>query len=207
MQKLKVIWERLALNYITNRELIHAFWAEIEYCYNAPGRCYHNLVHIAYMIDKAYQFKDELMDFDTILFSIFYHDIIYVRGRQDNEQKSAERAVERLTNLGVPGAKTEKCQQQIQATQTHADIQDNDTAYLLDFDLSILGETTDKYREYAHQIRKEYSDYPDADYAVGRKMVINHFLEMERIFKTNSLYNLYEQNARKNLNLELKRLH
>jgi len=62
------------------------------------------------------------------------------------------------------------------------------------------------YENYTHQLRKEYAVYPDLLYNEGRKKVLMHFLEMNRIFKTDEFYNQFEKQARENLKRELKEL-
>jgi predicted metal-dependent HD superfamily phosphohydrolase len=44
--------------------------------------------------------------------------------------------------------------------------------------------------------------YPDFLYKPGRRKVLTHFLEMERIFKSDHFYQKYEEQARKNLLFE-----
>lgn len=56
------------------------------------------------------------------------------------------------------------------------------------------------------QVRKEYSIYPDLLYKPGRKKVLQHFLQMERIFKTQVFYDKYETQSRRNLEKELNQL-
>ncbi|MEK6482321.1 hypothetical protein WJR50_32580 [Catalinimonas sp. 4WD22] len=206
MDNLRIIWHELSSKYSSNTKLVESLWEEIEKSYTDKKRHYHNLAHLAYMIGKAMECKDKLADLDTLLFSIFYHDIIYSTKRKDNEEKSAEVAQNRLTSLGVPTSKTAKCQQQILATKHHQDNNDSDTNYLVDFDLAILGESLEKYHDYAKKIRKEYSMYPDFLYKKGRKKALQHFLAMEVIFKTAEFRNDYEQQARENLKIELQQL-
>ena len=62
------------------------------------------------------------------------------------------------------------------------------------------------YDTYCQQVRKEYSIYPDFLYKPGRKKVLEHFLNMERIFKTTYFFDLYEAQARENLRRELSSL-
>src|SRR5690606_36654028 len=119
--------------------------------------------------------------------------------RHDNEQKSAEIACNRLSQLGVPVDKIKACKNQIIATKDHQDKGNKDTSYLVDFDLAILGDTADNYKLYKKKIREEYSIYPDYLYKKGRKKVIRHFLEMDRIFTTKEFYNRFELIARTNL--------
>lgn len=203
MKDLRTIWNELTSKYTNNDELINELWMEIETQYTSGNRHYHNLKHLEYMTDKAVKYKDNLIDFDTVLFSIFYHDIVYNTQRKDNEQKSADIAHERLTRLGVPTDKIERCYNLIIATKDHKGDGSNDTDYLLDFDLAILGDTPENYKTYTRKIREEYSTYSDHFYQKGRRDVIQHFLGMYRIFKTDEFYECCEQRARENLKTEI----
>lgn len=206
MIDLRILWEELASRYTNDLALIEELWKDLHQHYTARKRHYHNLNHLEYMAGKALEYQDQLSDLDTVLFSIFYHDFIYRIKSSDNEQKSAEAAQERLTKLGVPVDKIARCQQQILATKAHGDNTDSDTNFLVDFDLAILGENPEAYQNYAHNIRAEYSVYPDFMYRNGRKKVLQHFLGMERIFKTDAFFKTFEQQARVNLKTELKQM-
>lgn len=130
----------------------------------------------------------------------------YDTKRQDNELKSAEIAGERLIRLGLTSDEVVNCQNQILTTKHHQANNDIDANFLVDFDLAILGEDQSTYLKYIKDIRAEYSIYPDFLYRRGRKKVLQHFLEMDHIFKTTEFRNLYEQRARENLNMELQEL-
>lgn len=206
MKDLSVTWNKLTLKYTENGRLVDELWIEIEKAYTSKRRHYHNLAHLAYMIERAIRYSDQLYEHDTVMFSIFYHDIIYNTGRQDNEQKSADIAHDRLTRLEVPVDKIMKCQCQIMATKDHKDNADSDTNFLVDFDLAILGDTPKTYEEYTKKIRSEYTIYPNFLYKKGRKKVLQHFLAMDRIFKTHEFHSRYEKQARENLRTELRQL-
>jgi len=77
---------------------------------------------------------------------------------------------------------------------------------ILDADLAILGKDWKDYENYIHQIRKEYSIYPDFLYNPGRKKVLIHFLEFDEIFKTNHFKEKYENIARENIQREISML-
>ncbi|MNE99513.1 hypothetical protein D3C80_1982060 [compost metagenome] len=79
-----------------------------------------------------------------------------------------------------------------------------DTNYFTDADLSILGQDWERYIQYAKDIRKEYTIYPDEQYYPGRTRVIQHFLDMPRLFKTEYFYLQFEEKARENLAKELQ---
>jgi predicted metal-dependent HD superfamily phosphohydrolase len=203
MEELRTIWNALCGRYTDNRELVRELWTEIEEKYSTGKRPYHNLEHLQYMAEKAMMYRESLMDFDTILFSICYHDIVYKPGRQDNEHKSAQIARDRLSRLGLADESVAKCLEQIIATKDHKENADPDTSYLLDMDLAILGESPKIYRAYTAKIRQEYAIYPDFLYKRGRKKVLQHFLQMDRIFKTKDFHAAYEKQARENLEAEL----
>lgn len=200
---LKPAWQKLTRAYCYNELIVDELYGEIVSAYTAPGRHYHNLNHLNYMMKKADEYQEEIQDPDSLTFSIFYHDIVYETNRNDNEERSAEIARKRLEKLNVPEAKIAKCESQILATKSHKKTGDNDTDYLLDFDLAYLGESPSLYREYSENIRKEYSQYPDDLFKQGRKKALEHFLKMDRIYKTEEFYKKYEKQARENLRTEI----
>ena len=157
------------------------------------------------MILELEEVKDKISDYDSILFSIFYHDIIYKATSKDNEEKSAELAKTRLEKLNIPSEKITRIYNQILATKSHKKSKDSDTNFLLDADLAILGQDWEMYENYTQQIRKEYSIYPDFMYKPGRKKVLTHFLEFDEIFKTDYFKEKYEVNARLNIQRELSK--
>ncbi len=201
---LKILWYQISSRYTSNNTLIAELWTEIEGCYSVETRYYHNLDHIAYMVSKAMEYKKQLADQDTLMFSIFYHDIVYDPQRGDNEERSAEIARQRLTSLEVPQEKIARCTQQILATYDHLNYNDNDTEYLLDFDLAYLGESRQNYRDYCSKIRKEYYVYRDAIYQTKRAKALQNFLDRDYIFHTDEFRHQYEKQARENLSLELR---
>lgn len=206
MVNLKESWKTLSSKYTDKTAVCDTYWEEIEKKHSKKKRFYHDLTHLNYMMNLAIQHEKHLEDIEVLMFSIYYHDIIYNINRQDNEQKSADVARDRLTQLGVPTDKIVRCERQILATKMHQHHKDQDTNYLVDFDLAILGDSPEKYKEYTQKIRKEYSIFPDFLYKRGRKKVIKHFLDMEKIFKTELFYEHLEHAARKNLKVELEML-
>jgi hypothetical protein len=199
----KEIFDNLISKYSDNEILKTDYWTEIEKSYSQKSRKYHNLAHLENMLLELENVKDEILDYDSILFSIFYHDIIYKATSKDNEEKSAEIAKTRLEKLNIPNDKIIKIYSQILATKSHSKNEDSDTNFLLDADLAILGQDWTIYENYTQQIRKEYSIYPDFMYKPGRKKVLTHFLEFDEIFKTDSFKEEYEERARENIQREL----
>ncbi|MDR2229082.1 MAG: hypothetical protein LBE39_06385 [Flavobacteriaceae bacterium] len=203
---LKDVFFNISTRYTTDIIFVDLLWKEIEKKYNSKNRYYHNLFRLENMICELKNIEDFVNDFDTLLFSVFYHDIIYKSTAKDNEEKSAEIAKSRLEKLGVLPEDIEKVFDQILATKSHNTSTNIDTNFLIDADLSILGKTWNEYEKYIGQIRKEYSIYPDFLYKPGRKKVLQHFLGFDEIYKTDLFRNQYEKQARENIQKEIELL-
>lgn len=201
--EIEVLFKKWVRQFDNDRTFAEGLWQELEKAYTQKGRHYHNLSHLAHMIGETLTILPEINDPDTLLCSIFYHDIIYNVRRQDNEEKSADLGIQRALDIGLGVKSAQLCCKQIVATKSHAFSENMDTNYLTDIDLSVLGAEPEVYQNYTAAIRKEYSIYPGFLYKKGRKKVLKHFLEMEYIFKTALFREKYEEKARINLKTEL----
>jgi predicted metal-dependent HD superfamily phosphohydrolase len=197
---------QLVTKYSKNHELANNLWLEIFTKYSEPKRQYHTIDHIEALLFDLNEVKEKIEDWETTLFAVFYHDILYKASSNSNEEDSSKMAHKRLTEIGYPDDKIVKCLKMIMATKHHEFSKDNDTNYLIDVDLSILGKTPDDYQKYTEQIRMEYSIYPDFMYLSGRKKVLQHYMQMNAIYKTEYFFKKYEQQARINIVNELNEL-
>lgn len=203
---LKETFAQICSGSAKNQQLIQSLWFEIETKYAKKNRYYHNLKHLECMFSELDNVKNYISNFTNISFSVFYHDIMYDATSGFNEEKSAELAKDRLQQIGLDDISIHIVFRQIIATKAHQKSDDNDTNYLIDADLSILGKDSETYLEYSEKIRKEYSMYPDQLYKPGRKKVLHNFLQLESIFKTEYFKTKYEKQARENIAFELNRL-
>ncbi len=192
-----------AQKYTDDTDSIVSIWNEIEKNHTHPKRYYHTLKHLEHLIEQLTLVKDNIEVWDGVLFALYFHDIIYSVTKHKNEEMSSELAAKKLAQLKVPVEIIKKTRRIITATKKHEPNTDNDVNYFTDADLSILGTEPETYKAYCDQIRKEYAIYPDLVYKPGRKKVVQHFLDMEKIFKTEYFEEKYEEQARVNLNEEL----
>jgi predicted metal-dependent HD superfamily phosphohydrolase len=190
------------INNYTDSQLADKLWNEVETKYSGKKRYYHTLEHLENLLKHLNAVKEQINDWNTILFTMYYHDIIYNPLKKNDEEKSAELAETRMRTIGAPQSMIEKCKNQILATKKHLVSPESDTNYFTDADLSILGRSWDIYKIYAQNVRKEYSVYPDFVYNPGRKKVLAHFLQMERIYKTDYFFEKFEKQAKQNLQQE-----
>lgn len=203
---LKETFLELLTNYTDNHALANEIWAEIEKNYSSKERHYHTLQHLENLFEQLIEIKGEIQNWNTVLFTLYYHDIVYSSVKSDNEEKIAKIAEKRMKQISVSIETIELCKKQILATKSHVKSIESDTNYFTDTDLSVLGQPWETYSLYYRKVRKEYSIYPDFVYNPGRKKVLNHFLDMERIFKTDFFYNKFEIQAKQNLQKEIELL-
>lgn len=187
-------------NYIEKR------WNEIELNYTDSKRHYHTLTHLQNLYDELKDISIFEENNVAILFALYYHDVIYKVSKNDNEEKSAEKAVQVMTELKVPNHIIILANEIILATKKHTTNVNDVVNYFLDADLSILGKPWKDYEPYTRHIRNEYTIYPNFLYNKGRKQVLNHFLAMKEIYKTEIFQHKYEEIARENLRRELEML-
>lgn len=179
-------------------------WNEIEKNYSSKSRYYHNLEHLENMFAELDKVLQQVNKLDSLLFAIYYHDIIYVPTKSDNEHQSALLFKNRISATSFPNLN--ECIAQIEATKEHKLSRDKDTNILLDLDLSILGKSKEEYQKYCKNIRKEYHIYPDFMYRNGRKKVLLNLLKLDSIYKTDYFKQEYENQAKENLKHELNQL-
>jgi predicted metal-dependent HD superfamily phosphohydrolase len=198
---LKERFSELLINIGFAKNEIEPNWLSLEKPYTNKSRHYHNLKHLEDMVECFERYRDHIQNPNEILFSIFYHDIVYSASKKDNELKSAEYALKVLpenSNLNKQLVFDAIC-----ATQQHQHNEIEDINWLIDFDLRILARDWNEYKIYFEQIRKEYRIYPDFLYKPGRAKALKHFLEHEFIFQTEEFRKLYEEKARANIEKEI----
>lgn len=193
-------------SFVKNEGLIKKYWQDIVRQHSENSRHYHSIQHLKSVWQQLQPVREKIEDWPVVLFTIVYHDLIYNVQQSNNEEKSAEAAVEQLQAIGLAKDRVDRCYKHIIATKGHGVAEDPDTNYFTDADLSILGSDPDTYRIYAQNIRKEYRIYPSFTYNPGRRKVLQHFLDLPRIFKTDHFYALYEEQARINISGEISSL-
>lgn len=200
-------WAGVCANYGASPAEVEAAFALLVQKYSEPRRAYHNLSHIHALVQHAESFRHELQDYDAVAFAIWFHDAIYNPRKGDNEEKSAELAAEMLRKLSLPRTTIAAVEQMILATKKHELLNDSaDLKLFLDFDLSILGTSEEMYQRYSQAIRKEYSWVPYFLYRKGRKKVLESFLTREQLYFSDVMKARLENQARRNIESELRQL-
>lgn len=189
--------------YTKDSDLVIDLWNELTEMYTSEERYYHSFSHLENMLHQLTEVRSQISNWDTVLFSLYYHDIVYSALNPNNEKASAKLAKSRLGLIGFPQGSIQQCYSQIIATKGHLLSDDADTNFFTDADLSIIGMEWEEYDAYRKGIRKEYHMYPYGLYKMGRIKVLKHFLAMDSIYKTSYFQSKFEEAAQINLKREL----
>jgi predicted metal-dependent HD superfamily phosphohydrolase len=198
---LSQVWRDLASRHHCEPVRAQELLDELLGAYSESNRHYHTTEHIASLLRQLHNLGQAVVDRDTVILAILFHDVIYDPRRSDNEEKSAALARTRLALMGLPDELATKVEHWIHATKHAADFKtcDRDLLVLLDLDLSTLAAAHAEYRIYADAIRREYRHVPDELYRAGRRRVLEGFLARDRIYRTDELHALWEEPARANI--------
>ncbi|QLF83406.1 hydrolase [Rhodococcus phage NiceHouse] len=184
--------------------------------YANPDRYYHNFKHIGLMLDGLDRhFYDDFTwqcapahlrrrtpVYEQLKQAIVYHDVIYDARRTDNEERSADCAADEL-QCDYDTDWIDSVRRLILVTKTH-NPQPNSSPEKIIVDLDLAGLASHNYIRHSQQIRKEYAFATDEQWYHGRKAFLDSFLNRESIYHTQIGLRRWEDDARRNMQLELK---
>lgn len=173
--------------------------------YAAPGRAYHTLEHLVECLRAFDAYAGPIPDTLAEL-ALWYHDLVYDTTRDDNEARSAARAVEDLRDAGVDEADVLEVARLILETRHVTAATDPRAAVVCDADLAILGADPARFARYEAAIREEYAWVPEAQYRAARADILRRFLARPHIYATAPARDALEARARANLHRSLAAL-
>ncbi|MBK8270652.1 MAG: hypothetical protein IPK83_21045 [Planctomycetes bacterium] len=171
----------------------------LESLYRHPPRAYHNLDHVRNLLQVFDALKAEAQNPEAVEFAIWMHDCIYVPGRSDNEELSADAACVFLSSLNCNESFKCAVRDNVLATKHDKPGANRDACLTADIDLSVLAIPPKDYRENSGKIRTEFSHVDDSTFDAGRREFIETFLGKSSIYQTNRCRAMYESKARANL--------
>jgi len=181
-------------------------FSRIMAAYSESHRYYHTFGHIKHCLSELDEVKGLMGSSDEVEYAIWLHDMVYDTHASDNEEKSARIAKEILSESSCPEIKVRKIQQLILITTHQQQPETPDAHFMVDIDLTILGQPPEIFDIYERNIRAEYSWVSAEDYKIGRSKVLQSFLNRPSIYNTNWFKKLYEHQARENILKALDKL-
>ena len=170
----------------------------LVYAYLEPHRYWHNLQHPTTML----QWGGNLVTREQF-WAIWYHDAIWAPLAEDNEEQSADLAVDDLEH-DLPASRVELIKQIILDTKDHKPRTD-ESRLVLDLDIYALAQPFDRYQQYAADIRAEYGMVPWETYREKRMEFLRKMLNRATLFYTPEFRALGDM-ARFNMQRELHQL-
>lgn len=173
--------------------------AEVVGAFTGVDRHYHDLGHVLDCLRKADEVYERLTEGRAVDAALFFHDAVYDATRGDNEERSAELAARCLGVMGEDAKFIAVVRDLIMDTRHVTSPASNDGRYVVDIDLSILGESPERFDAYERAIRREYGHVTEEAFRNGRAKVLRSFLDRPRIYGTDVFRDRYEAAARENL--------
>ena len=177
--------------------------------YDSPGRHYHSWTHVEDCVAKLRAMACESPR--NVFLALLFHDAVYVPGRGDNEELSAEMATATLAWFStIPEDDRALIHRMILATRHHraAATEPHDLRVMLDIDMSILGADEARYRRYADEVRREYvpAVTDEKRFRIGRLAFLRKLAASKAIFSTAEGAQLWDAPARGNIAWEIEHL-
>jgi predicted metal-dependent HD superfamily phosphohydrolase len=197
IDRFQLLWRRCLLEKsVDNSAAIHQ---QLTDAYSEPHRVYHTLNHIEHCLTHLDNISDYLQNQDAVELAIWYHDVIYNPGAKDNEQLSADLFME-TTRGRFDDSLRDTVYQHIMATlHDDSEIDNNDTKFMVDIDLSSFGLPWPKFSQDSDNLRLEMCGLSDEDFHRKQSTFQQNLMARPRLFKSDYFYENYEQQARQNL--------
>lgn len=188
----EALWKRLRLSGAAS------FWhARLLECYAEPQRAYHTLQHLdecLCLLDQA-RATGLIAQPDLMEMALWFHDAVYDPQGSENEELSAQMALEALGNTD----RAREVARLILLTKSHQPGNGADDSWIIDIDLGIFAQPVERVLEYERQIRAEYDWVPEDVYAEKRAEILHGFLQRPHIYLTTWARERFESRARENL--------
>jgi len=166
-------------------------------------RAYHDTTHLwaclRHLQTVQEQLPGVLLDPHAVALALWYHDAIYWPWSAHNEERSANWAVRFLRSQSLPEALVAQVHQHILDTRHSPGPLTGDAQWVVDIDLAILGQSDTVYRQFEHNVRREYFFVRWPRYVAGRGAVLQGFLDRPHIYGTEWFQARLETQARHNL--------
>ena len=167
--------------------------------YQESHRHYHSLDHIEHCLGMFDQCKALVENPDWLEIAIWFHDVILVCGRRDNEASSAQLYLELSA-----GAQTDTMRDTIHGLimatlHDGSSLEYTDSIYMVDIDLSSFGLPWEEFLRDSLALRAENPQLCDADYQLNQTGFQRGLLARDRFYLSDFFYTRFEQQARANL--------
>lgn len=175
-------------------------------CYAEPHRRYHTLQHLEECLEELDEIEGDEERLALIEVALWFHDAVCQPSSQQNAKQSAALAREFLVECEASESVIEFVRDMIMATKEHRSNDDVDAAIMIALDLNIFARSPQRYAAYEKQVSEESAAVPMSEYAPQRIAWLQGFLDRPVIYESETMRDIYEDQARFNLEEGIKRL-
>jgi predicted metal-dependent HD superfamily phosphohydrolase len=172
-------------------------WHEVETRYAEAHRRYHDIRHVAHCLRQLDLARERLVRPDHVELAIWFHDVIVLPGRSDNEQRSAALFRERAAPV-MARELVSAVVDLILYTTHRADPADADHRVICDIDLSSFASPWEGFLANSRAIEAEFPG-PHDEYVRREIAFLESLLQRPRIFLTDFFHDRGEARARENI--------
>jgi predicted metal-dependent HD superfamily phosphohydrolase len=196
-KRFRGLWSRYVDADSHSADADHA-WGVLAMGYTEPHRRYHNLGHLEHCLHALDMAATVAHDPDALELAIWFHDLVYIPGAKDNEERSAE-VFSRLMKPFLTPKHIDRGRQLILTTMHRVQPHGGDERFIADIDLSSLAKPWPKFLADSENLRAEESDKSDEDFFGGKVRFHRSLLQRQRLFNTVPFQLRYEAQARENI--------
>ncbi len=193
-ERWRALWDRLGAAGDPMPE-----YQDLCHRYAEPHRAYHTLDHIAHCLAEFEAARGLARCPDAVEWALWYHDAVYDTRASDNEERSAELALQVAGRASLAADLATQAARHILASKHREPPSDPDTRVFVDVDLAILGQPWDRFAAYEEEIRREYRWVPSWLFRRKRRALLKAFLARPSIYCTRPFRERYEERARENI--------
>ncbi len=195
--RFQLLWRRCLLaEAIDNSAIIHQYLTE---AYSEAQRVYHTLQHIQHCLSLFDKISPQLEYPDTVELAIWFHDVVYQPGAANNEQLSADKFMEMTKGKFDETIRGTVLDLIMATVHCGAKIDNSDTKYMVDIDLSSFGLPWTEFLRDSKSIREEMGCLSDEVFYRKQLAFQRNLLEQPRFFRSDYFFDNYENQARQNL--------
>jgi predicted metal-dependent HD superfamily phosphohydrolase len=194
--RFQLLWQRCLFNSAVDESA--AVHQQIIELYSEPQRFYHTLTHIEHCLSLFDKIRHELEKPDAIELAIWFHDVIYQPGAKNNEQLSADLFMGMTKGIFDDEFRDTICRHIMATVHNGSEIQNADTKYLLDIDLSSFGRPWVEFIRDSDNLRLEMGGESDEIFYQKQAMFQDKLFARSRFFKSDYFYDNFEAQARQN---------
>lgn len=204
-------WERFLARFKITSNLRQNVYTDLHRRYGEKHRRYHGIKHPVLLLDELEIARREMPEWFqnvardmAIELALWEHDVFYNTRAADNEEKSAERAIEHAHDLGISSVVGIRAGLLVLATKHLRRPEEIAEQIVTDIDLSPLAAPWETFAQDTRDIRQEYAHVSDDAFRAGRRDFLEGMLKWSSIYSTNYFFMKFEKRAQDNLRRSLR---